>query len=73
MQNIQPQVITTAQLHLTKLISGFEEVQIPAENKAKRLSSVNHTTKTIHHQGFMILLLEWSLYAVIGNDCNAYD
>ena len=22
---------------------------VPAENKAKRLSSVNHTTKTIHH------------------------
>ena len=23
---------------------------VPAENKAKRLSSVHHTTKTIHHQ-----------------------
>ena len=23
---------------------------VPAGNKAKRLSSVNHTTKTIHHQ-----------------------
>ena len=22
---------------------------VPSENKAKRLSSVNHTTKTIHH------------------------
>ena len=22
---------------------------VPAENKTKRLSSVNHTTKTVHH------------------------
>ena len=26
---------------------------VPAANKAKRLSSVNHTTKTIHHQYFL--------------------
>ena len=34
------------------LNSGSTQVQIllPAGNKAKRLSLVNHTTKTIHHQ-----------------------
>ena len=29
---------------------------VPAGNKAKRLSSVNHTTKTIHHKVFHLLV-----------------
>ena len=33
---------------------------VPAENKAKRLSLVNLTTKTIHHQ-FIILVLKYSI------------
>ena len=58
-------VITTAQLYSTKpevrFCAGSYPVCVgdsrwrgsltmaPAGNKAKRLSSVNHTTKTIHH------------------------
>ena len=47
-------VITTAQLHSTKLelsfCAGSNPAQmVPAGNKAKRLSSVNHTIKTNHH------------------------
>ena len=29
---------------------------VPAGNKAKRLSPVNHTTKTIHHHQFTVFL-----------------
>ena len=50
-------VITTAQLpHCTSCLPSFGDsrwrgslTMVPAGNKAKRLSSVNHTTKTIHH------------------------
>ena len=58
-------VITTAQLHSTKPELRFwfkpcsrragdsrwwgSLAMVPAGNKAKRLSSVSHTTKTIHH------------------------
>ena len=55
-------VITTAQLHSTKSEFRFSTgsntawachqslTMIPAGNKAKCLSSVKHTTKTIHHE-----------------------
>ena len=40
---------------------------VPAGNKAKRLSSVNHTTKTIHHHHHhspsLLTLTDW-LYAI---------
>ena len=39
---------------------------VPAGNKAKRLSSVNHTTKTIHHQGYTKGL---SVKAFFGTSC----
>ena len=54
-------VITTAQIHSTKpelrfctgskSACGVPEIRdmVSAGNKAKRLSSVNHTTKTINH------------------------
>ena len=56
-------VITTAQLHSTKPELRFKPcsrcvgdsrwwgslTMVPAGNKAERLSSVNHTTKTTHH------------------------
>ena len=50
-------VITTAQLlHCTSCSPSVGDsrwrgslTMVPAGNKAKRLSSVNHTTKTIHH------------------------
>ena len=45
-------VITTAQLHSTKPENSrwWESLtMVPAGNKDKRLSLVNHTTKTIHH------------------------
>ena len=54
-------VITTAQLYSSKpehkFCAGLNPARgvsemvtyIPAGNNAKRLSSVNHTTKTIHH------------------------
>ena len=48
-------VIATAQLHSTKpelrFCAGSNPALtiVPAGNKAKRLSSVNHATKTIHH------------------------
>ena len=54
-------VTTTTQLHSTKPELRFYAgsnpasrwwgslAMVPAGNKAKRLSSVNHTTKTIHH------------------------
>ena len=29
---------------------------VPAGNKAKRLSPVNHTTKTVHHHQFTVCL-----------------
>ena len=29
---------------------------VPAGNKAKRLSPVNHTTKTVHHHQFTVFL-----------------
>ena len=64
-------VITIAQLHLTKPELGFKPCSrrvgdswwwgsltiVPAGNKAKRLSSVNHTTKTIHSSSSM----KWAL------------
>ena len=55
-------VVTTAQPPLTKPQLRFRAGSNPARgvseirdgkdlNKAKRLSSVNYTTKTIHHHG----------------------
>ena len=38
---------------------------VPAGNKAKRLSSVNHTTRTIHHHHHLILRDYVSLFAFI--------
>ena len=49
-------VITTTQLHSTKPELRFGDsrwwgslAMVPVGNKAEHLSSVNHTTKTIHH------------------------
>ena len=63
-------VITTAQLHLAKLNSGSAQVQIllsarqrfemvRISDKAKRLLSVNHTRKAIHHYQILFEVLFW--------------
>ena len=36
---------------------------VPAGNKAKRLSSVNHTTKTIHHHHHHLSII--TIYKVV--------
>ena len=47
---------------------------VPAGNKAKRLSSVNHTTKTIHHHSSIhectLLILEWVNYSQLQSITN---
>ena len=41
---------------------------VPAANKTKRLSSVNHTTKTIQFNWFHFLFLEGALLVIV-KDC----
>ena len=68
-------VITTAQLHSSKSELRFcagslcvgdswwrgSLTMVPTGNEAKRLSSVNHTTKTIHHH-HISQTLHWGSY-----------
>ena len=44
---------------------------VPAGNKTKRLSSVNHTTKTIHHHHHLILAREISSWGIWCWNCHA--
>ena len=46
---------------------------VPAGNKAKRLSSANHTTKPIHHHHHHLgvyALMVYSMFAIIAKDKN---
>ena len=42
---------------MTKICDHEDLTMAPAGNKAKHLSSVNHTTKTIHHHHHALFLL----------------
>ena len=63
-ENLLVLMSTCFNFYINKLLSCSRRVgnsrwwgsltMVPAGNKAKRLSSVNHTTKTIHHQFIII-------------------
>ena len=48
-------------------------IMVPAGNKAKCLSLVNHTTKTIHHHHQWFCEISWSFHITICKDHNLQE
>ena len=82
-------VITTAQLHSTKPELRFwfkpcsrragdsrwwgSLAMVPAGNKAKRLSSVSHTTKTMHHLHHWCIFVFFILRKILSSELFLHD